>query len=346
MCNTALSLCCISSSQIRRYYFQSGLMNLGKLQTYVCELKAGIWSSILVHSASKGNSKPAWPSILSSQLWLKCNTGAFSAIPEDTRGTRPWCLLRIAHHEGGFSPRKGLSGIIFPIGVFMRAYRATQSLRDFCHHPVNHYWGKAVFFEISDLFCSPEGFIEASTALASVWIACCQPASWLQFRAQRYAALRDGPRAPLGLLGTWSHSCFCQPSRGGPRGHGVRRKEPAWVITRSNVLHQRAGVKLWGELNTALDSMSWMHTSCSSWPPLVVLPQLWNCHGVVADSKNKYHCDCRKHISGFILTRFMLMEKKTLEGLHLHPFTLFLCSGLWNLLLKPLVIWWNSELWI
>lgn len=199
------------------------------------KLESGL---VLVHSTSEGNSNPAWPSILASQLWLKCDTGAFSAIPEETRGSWPWRLLRTAHHEGGFSPRKRLSGIAFPVGVFMCAYRASQSLRDFCHRPVNHYCGKAVFFEISDLFCSPEGFIEASTALASVWIACRQPASWLQFRAQRYAALWDGPWAPLGLSGTWSHSCFCQPSSSGPRGHGVRRKEPAQVITRSGVLHQ------------------------------------------------------------------------------------------------------------
>lgn len=39
----------------------------------------------------------------------------------------------------------------------LHTHRASQSLRDFCHHAVNHYPSRAVLFEISDLFCSPEG---------------------------------------------------------------------------------------------------------------------------------------------------------------------------------------------
>lgn len=110
--------------------------------------------------------------------------------------------------------------------VCMHTNRAGQSLRDFCHHPVNHYWSRAVFFEISDLFFSPEGFIAASSALAGVWIACWQPASWPRFRAQRYRALQDCPFVLLGLLGKWSNSGFLQPRGSGwHEGQGVRKKQ-------------------------------------------------------------------------------------------------------------------------
>lgn len=102
--------------------------------------------------------------VIISALGLECSSREFSAGAETIRNTgivgREWT----AHQERGFAPAKGLLGlgqINFPIDagscVPAHTHRASQSLGDFCHPAVNHYRSRAVLFEISGLFCSPEG---------------------------------------------------------------------------------------------------------------------------------------------------------------------------------------------
>lgn len=103
---------------------------------------------------------PSWLFLL-----LVWNAGAGDSLPVQRPSGIVGCSKSLVNSPPGerLCPCRGFSGLRTDKlshrhgHVCLHTHRASQSLRDFCHHAVNHYPSRAVLFEISDLFCSPEG---------------------------------------------------------------------------------------------------------------------------------------------------------------------------------------------
>lgn len=239
----------------------------------------------------------------------------------------------VAHHKGGFAPAKGSSGLGADLFshwcVHTCARRASQSLGDFCHHPVNHYRSRAVFSEISDLFCSPEGFMAASEALAGVWIACWQPASWPWFRARQYGARWDcaarlycsasrGRGATPALSAGWE---WAQGTWGEEEGASLGDREVRWKL-RVQELEERPAGKQWvvqreplvllsvGWCKSVETSLTWHPIACPAHTPAVShIHSLSFCPIIEIDRsfragfKEKYNSDCSEHMASWAKVR-------------------------------------------